>query len=251
MVLVGDFAQLPPVGGQPMFKRTNKPGFSVYRNFDRCVVLQTVERQRGPAQERFRAALQRLSSGDIRDADCDMWGTRCPTKHGNGMAPEWQQATRLYTTNAAVDEFNIAALRKLNTPVAIIEAEHNNATAKKATKQEASGLRRRVFLADGCRVMLTSNLWPETGLVNGTRGVVREIIYPERSTPTALPIAVMVEFDGYTGPGFSTDPKAPKLVPIVPTQMSWTKGHTPCSRTQLPLRTACALIIHKSQGGNV
>ncbi len=111
----------------------------------------------------------------------------------------------------------------------------------------AEGLYQRVHLAEGCRVMLTKNLWPKTGLVNGSQGTVRELIYAEGVMPTSLPVAVMVEFDKYSGPGFrSTD--CPKLVPIAPITTQWVNGRTSCTRTQLPLRLSYALTVHKSQG---
>ena len=45
--------------------------------------------------------------------------------------------------------------------------------------------------------MLRTNLWTAGGLINGTLGYVREIIYSNNDSPPQLPKAIMVEFDSY------------------------------------------------------
>lgn len=60
--------------------------------------------------------------------------------------------------------------------------------------------------------MLTANLWVDVGLVNGAMGTVIDICYHTREPPD-LPIAVMVNFDHYSGPTFFNN-----TVPIPPLQ---------------------------------
>ncbi|XP_059071530.1 uncharacterized protein LOC131867850 [Cryptomeria japonica] len=86
--------------------------------------------------------------------------------------------------------------------------------------------------------MLIANLWIQAGLVNGSLGQIKSIIYDTDSKPPDLAKYVVVEFKNYTGPHW--DNANPKFVPIPPI----TRG----SRTQLPLAMAWALTIHKSQG---
>ena len=62
------------------------------------------------------------------------------------------------------------------------------------------------------RVMLTSNLWIEAGLVNGDLGYVEEIVYKPSSAPPQLPLYVMVKFDAYSGFPFNNE--HPKVVPV-------------------------------------
>ena len=90
--------------------------------------------------------------------------------------------------------------------------------------------------------MLTSNLWVDVGLVNGAMGTVRAICY-RTGGPPDLPIAVMVQFDRYSGPTFPDG-----TVPITPLRRCWSSSGGQCSRLQLPLKLAWAVTIHKSQG---
>ena len=95
--------------------------------------------------------------------------------------------------------------------------------------------------------MLRSNLWIEAGLVNGLVGIVQEIIFEENHSPPSLPIAVMVEFDNYSGPAIlAADGK--RLVPIVPVRHTWEGKKGPCSRLQIPICLAWTITVHKSQG---
>ena len=96
------------------------------------------------------------------------------------------------------------------------------------------------MLARTARVMLTSNLWIEVGLVNGAMGTVEAICYL-RDTPPHLPVAVMVHFDHYTGPTMHNG-----TVPITPIHRNWSSG-VQCLCLQLPLKLAWAVTIHKSQ----
>ena len=92
------------------------------------------------------------------------------------------------------------------------------------------------------------NQWQhrKVGLCNGATGIVESILYAEGHKPPALPIAVMVNFNEYTGPPFI--PSKPKCIPIPPVTFEWQNGSYRLSRQQLPLRLSYAITIHKSQG---
>ena len=107
------------------------------------------------------------------------------------------------------------------------------------------GLDTTMILAEGARVMLRMNLWDKAGLVNGAMGTVHKIIYRD-DMPPGLPYCVLVKFDDYTGPSILEND--PKIVPIQPYTARWSKGTKMMFRTQLPIKLAWAITIHKSQG---
>lgn len=100
-----------------------------------------------------------------------------------------------------------------------------------------------IFIAKGARVMRTANLWQEVGLCNGAAGTVYDFIYQDGHAPPDLPVAVLVQFDNYSGPPFFNN-----CAPIVPITHEWVSGRQHLSRQQLPLQPRYAITIHKSQG---
>ena len=80
------------------------------------------------------------------------------------------------------------------------------------------------------------------GLVNGSPGIVRDIIYEEDANIMRdLPIVVIVEFESYTGPSFFNDEFRKKWVPIYQKEIYYTFHNG--SRTQLPLRLSYARLF--------
>ena len=94
--------------------------------------------------------------------------------------------------------------------------------------------------------MLTSNLWTEVGLCNGSFGTIEQIWFGENMGPPNLPVAVLVHFPSYTGPAFLG--ACPKCIPVPPKVFEWMADGKHLSRQQVPLRLRYAMTIHKSQG---
>jgi ATP-dependent exoDNAse (exonuclease V) alpha subunit len=94
--------------------------------------------------------------------------------------------------------------------------------------------------------MLTANLLKKAGLTNGAQGTVIHIIYKPGSQPPSLPAVVLVQVDQYIGP--SCMDTVPKVVPIFPKSNFWFEGTIECTRLMLPLISAYAISVHKSQG---
>uniref|UniRef100_A0A1X7VHK3 ATP-dependent DNA helicase n=1 Tax=Amphimedon queenslandica TaxID=400682 RepID=A0A1X7VHK3_AMPQE len=108
-------------------------------------------------------------------------------------------ALQLFPTVEAVVDHNVSIFCGWCHPIAAIKAVHTGANAAKAPPDYTGGLEPVVILARSARVMLTGNLWVVAGLVNGAMGTAEAICYKE-TTPPHLPVAVMVQFDHYTGP---------------------------------------------------
>ena len=245
-LLFGDFGQLPPVMDLPLYttdshSELSDQGRAAYQSFQQAVVLDQVMRQAGndPEQVKFRDILLQLRDAEVTVADWNHLMTRTPTKVQD-VSP-FCTALHLIPTVEALVEYNVPQLQASGQPIATIKAVYTGPNAAKAPADHAGGLEAVVCLAKSARVMLTSNLWVDVGLVNGAMGTVEAICY-RTGGPSDLPIAVMVHFDSYSGPTFPDS-----AVPITPLRRCWSSsgGH---SRLQLPLKLAWAVTIHKAQG---
>ena len=246
-LLFGDFGQLPPVMDLPLYTTDSRANLSdqgraAYQTFQHAVVLDQVMRQAGqdPEQVQFRNILLRLRDAQVTVADWSHLMTRTPTRVQD-VSP-FASALHLIPTVEAVVEHNVAQLQASGQPIATIKAVHTGPNAGKVSADDAGGLEAVVCLAKSARVMLTSNLWVDVGLVNGAMGTVQAICY-RTGGPPDLPIAVMIHFDSYSGPTFPDG-----TVPITPLRRCWSSSGGQCSRLQLPLKLAWAVTIHKSQG---
>jgi ATP-dependent DNA helicase PIF1 len=93
--------------------------------------------------------------------------------------------------------------------------------------------------------MLTDNIWVENGLVNGSMGTVKDIVWNEgQDSIKDMPTAIMVEVDDYDGPNFP----GTNYIPIFPVTRRFEYKKCDYSRTNFPLRLAYAITVHKAQG---
>ena len=166
---------------------------------------------------------------------------------------------RLVTTREKRDEINGAELRRrIEQGTAAIRIKPRMSAGSNPT-MFGETLSQTLHLCLGARVMVTHNLCVTHGLVNGTRGIVHDIIV---GGPSQLPVAVLIRVerrsttrDGYSGPCFlegeqqrADVPASEAVVAILlyqQEQFDRGKGNT-CQ--QFPLRLAWAVTIHKSQG---
>ena len=251
IILVGDPAQLPPVADKPLYhaKPTGiiaEQGHIAYLMFNRVVKLCVNQRVLGSdnSQVLFKDLLMRLRTGETTQEDWKHLLSRTPSAVPS--LDQFQDAIRLYYGNEEVAKYNYEKLLELLQPIAHIDARHSSPLAKGLPPDEMAGLVPTLFLAKQASVMLTMNLWPEVGLCNGATGRVIDIIYADNHSPPNLPIAVIVQFDHYTGPSFFDFlPKCVPICPITITSKSLDNFH---ERQQLPLKLAWSITIHKSQG---
>ena len=243
--LFGDFGQLPPVADLPMFAMStgggplSRAGIETFGECTSSVVLTANFRQTDAAHKKM---LWNLRCGSLSKKDYALIATRTAHAVGKRGLEEFADAPHIAATREEVHDVNVEKLKKLGAKVFRIEALHKGGhKAKSATDAEA-GLPRTLILAPGVKVMLLRNYWTSKGLTNGSTGKVVEVI---SSSNGSMPLCVLVEFSGYTGPAFDAD--RPRVVPITPHTQRFGDGDA-LTRTQIPLALAYAFTIHKAQG---
>ena len=158
------------------------------------------------------------------------------------------------------DAHNRKHVRKLaadtNVPVVAFDATHAGiAQAQGVALDDAlfCSLPKRLELAVGAPVLLMHNIAVEHGLMNGSQGTVVDFVYLPGCHPThenpahCLPAMVVVDFPGYTGPAFFSEPSRRTWVPLLP-RTTTSDEDAMVSRTQFPLCLAWALTPWKAQG---
>lgn len=218
VMLCGDFYQLPPVskgtGPKPFCFRSEKWDALNLRVHH----LQQVFRHRDPS---FASLMLRARKGEMVEDDWERLekrvGVEPPAWKEKGVVP-----TRLFSRCSAVEARNIAELHKLPGADRIFKMQKWGGAGKYcATSPAEDTLKLRV----GAQVMCVANL-RELDLVNGSRGVVTG--FDEQK---GYPIVQFV----------SGMPK--RIEPY-----TWQGKRGQLSVTQIPLRLAYALTIHKAQG---
>ena len=130
ILLVGDFHQLPPVGQAALY--SNLParpselasrGKGAYKAINRTAVLNQVMRQGGnnPKSTVFRTDLIELYSDSISNSTQKLLLTRCKQGLPTNKVAGFNNATRLYSTRAAIGKYNTTQLCYLLQPVVAIK----------------------------------------------------------------------------------------------------------------------------------
>lgn len=200
---------------------------------------------------KFIDLLPRVRNGLVTEADWRFLLTR-EANAINMRQTKFKNAIHLFCDRDSVNIHNKLKLMELNMPIVPLLAKNSNSRCKNADDDYFGGLPNEIYLSINSQVLLTTNEWTETGLVNGATGIIHDIIYPNKqqlSLLDTLPDIVLVDFDQYSGPSFFHDDDRKKVIPIYTRQMrsKYHDGH----RTQMPIRLNYATTIHKSQGSTL
>ena len=158
------------------------------------------------------------------------------------------------------DAYNKAHLRamahKENLPVIRIDAEHIGIAQEEGMKlgeEHFNSSAAQVEFVEKARVILIDNLAVEYGLMNGTQGIVKQIIFESghharHNNPyMRMPSAVIVDFPKYAGPRFYDDFERATWVPIE-ARVRNSEANKGVTRKQFPLILGWAMTPWKAQG---
>ena len=260
LVLVGDFFQLPPIykaeGSGPTPETIFLFESSLWKNIQPTMYeLTEIVRQKDPV---FQEVLNQARKGDMTKKSLRILVDRM----GLDYKSQAVQPTMLFTRRAEVDDINMSYLRRLTEQKRIYKAstvflptantvglhESDPMVQKAIAKLDNDApYNPDLILAKGAQVMLITNLEPESGLVNGSRGVVVDYALPDDSEFKTVQDAIPID--------------ETLLVPIVLFRngqkrviehATWeVPDFQGVMRRQVPLRLAYAITIHKAQGATL
>ena len=231
VIAVGDFYQLPPVFGTPLYKDTLEGAIWI-DNFKK-VKLDDIMRQKDDSK--FALLLNKLRVKSKEDKLCD---EDKETLQSRETGEDCENVLHIYSTNKQVQDWNKQVLHKKCTGIVCILAEDTHNTSKDKTKVRdkplaklKSSLAPYLWIAVNARVMLTRNIDVEKGLTNGCFGNVVEIVMDSTNSD---PLCIKVEFD-----------KSDIGIYAIEKHQESVKKYV---RQQFPLKLAYACTIHKVQG---
>jgi hypothetical protein len=221
VILSGDFFQLPPISRGFKEKR-----FAWQSPSWRALDLQTcyLEKKFRQDDDQLISILDDIRSGQISQNTHDILNSRLNKKLDIDFTP-----TKLYTHNLDVDKINTQQLDILDEKQYTFEYKSEGAKSNIEKLFKSSLVQESISLKKDAVVMFIKNN-PEKGYINGTTGVVINF-----SKEDKLPIVrlangyiVTVEYDDWT--------------------VENDTGKITAKISQIPLKLAWAITIHKSQG---
>lgn len=235
IVLVGDFFQLPPIekygahsGEQNKLISEVKTYFAfegdTWRRLSPVTCYLTEQHRQDDAD--FLSVLSAIRSGEVDELHMEHINSRktSPDKFGNGI----EHITKLFSKNVNVDDVNGGMLNKIEADFKEYEMSSTGKESLVFALKKGCLSPEVLRLKKGAVVMCTKNNTKEK-FVNGTLGTVED-------------------FDSLTNyPIIKT--RSGKVIRVEP--MDWSveeNGKIKARITQIPLRLAWAITVHKSQG---
>ncbi len=217
MVFVGDFFQLPPVSrdGEAKFAFESE----AWVKADPQICYLTEQHRQG--DDEFLGILRAIRQGSMTEEHKARLLEKRPAK---------EMSSKLFTHNVDVDHINHVELNKIEGMPTEFRMKERGIPFMVETLKSHCLSPERLLLKEGAIVMFTRNNFDE-GYVNGTLGKVIEL--RDDSFPV---VEVMVG-------------NRPECIEVKPAKWEIEEsGQIKASISQLPLRLAWAITVHKSQG---
>jgi len=233
MVFFGDLYQLPPVvrpDEEELFRTYYASPYFFSAHCLAGVDIVWVELTEGFRQkdDEFLEILNAIRDGTVTQRHLERLNSR--VVH-NADPAAYSDYVFLTTVNARAAQINAEQLRRLPGPLYTFHARVSGEFTPNADPTE-----RVLQLKEGARVMLLNND-PQGRWVNGTMATVRHIRPDDEEITVALPDGSEETVEPYQWDLFRFELEGGVLKPVSVGQF-----------TQLPLRLAWAITIHKSQG---
>jgi hypothetical protein len=245
-----DTAPHPDTAKNPLAQKVqlSNTGLDIYSSFDKVIILQTVHRLKQieapttPADheynaraDRFLEILHRVRDLTLTAGDyfwlCDLKRSKRTLQEREAFktAPVLMDYRRATVRNPEdnCEYYNRMLCRSLarerKQPVIAFDALHEGISQEQGLAMDEShfnGLAARVEFCDEARGILTQNINPEVGLMNGTQFHFKRTIYtpgthPNHHNPAMrMPACLLIDVPKYTGPAFFSDPERRSWVPL-------------------------------------
>ncbi len=216
VIFVGDFFQLPPIS------RGERAQFAFESHAWKAAnpVACYLSEQHRQEDSVFLDLLNAVRRGDVMDEHYEIL-------RGRMKRADKGTATRLHTHNAEADRINVESLAKVEGKAKVFEMTSRGAKNLVESLKQNCLSPERLTLKEGASVMFTRNNF-EHGYANGTLGTV----------------------SGFANSGYPiVKTKNGRLIEVELEEWTIQDGNKILARiSQLPLRLAWAITIHKSQG---